>query len=94
MISTNHDISIVLLKININKYKKDYDTLRANVKRYLKIYNEENRKNDSLKLLRHWKGIEYTILDSKYKDEYFTAVDSLTSIETDKDIILQSMSLT
>jgi len=86
---TDNDVSIFLQKLNIFKYKKKFNELREEVKKYTSIYNESGRHTDNLKLLRGWKVIEYTLLKDNQQNNYIQAVESLLENEDDKEVRLQ-----
>jgi len=82
---TNNDVSLVIQRINILASLKEFDQLRGEVKHYLGIYDNEQRKDDYLRLLRNWKNIEFslvqeTIIHPKY---YFEAVETLIGRASD-----------
>lgn len=83
---TNNAVSIVNQKVNILKFLKKYEEMRQEVKRYLGIYEKEQRIDEHLRLLRNWKIIEYNLIkDGGYKtDYYFEAIEYL--IERDSDL--------
>lgn len=82
---TNSDISILLQRINILKYLREYSQIRKEVESYLEIYNREQRLDESLRLLRNWKDIEYKLVTSENftPDYYFVAIEKLIDQETD-----------
>lgn len=88
---TNNDISIFIQRINILKYRKKFEEIRNEVDKYLKLYEKEERHDDSIRLLRNWKNIEYR----RVKDEnaepnhYFAAVDKLVEKENDLETKIQ-----
>lgn len=88
---TNNDVSILLQRINILKYRRSYDQLREEVKYYLEIYEKEQRLEEVLRLLRNWKNIEYNLIkDWNFKpDDYFAALDKLVEKENDLEIKIQ-----
>jgi len=86
---TQNNISIVLQKISIFKYKNKFNELREEIEDKLKFYMEEDRKEDYIKLLRNWKNIEYKFFKDKKENKYFEVIEKLLSVETDNEIKLQ-----
>lgn len=86
---TNRDISILIQKLYIYKFKKDYDKLRKEVRKYTNIYISESRKDDYIKLLRTWKNIEYGLIKEEQESQYIEAAEELISEEPDKEKQLQ-----
>lgn len=86
---TGNDVSIVIQMINIYKYKRDYARLRDEVKQYLKLYEDEGKQEPYIKLLRHWKGIEYSLVKEGTDNKYIQAAELLASKEEDNEIKLQ-----
>ena len=88
---TNNDVSILNQRINILKYLKQMDQMRNEIKYYLNKYDEENRLEDNLRLLRNWKNIEYNLLKENLMNptHYFEAVDNLIKKESDIEIKIQ-----
>lgn len=86
---TNNDVSIVLQKVNIYKFKKDYDSLRKTVMQYLEIFKADNRNEDYLRLLRNWKNIEYKLVVEDKKSQYLKSADLLVEAENEPEQKLQ-----
>ncbi len=86
---TNKDVSIVNQKINIYKYKKDFDMLRTVANQFLDFYKLEKRTDDYIRLLRSWKNIEYKLVLEDKKSNYLKAADLLIEAENEPEIKLQ-----
>lgn len=88
---TNYNVSILLQRINILKYRRNYNQLRQEVKHYLEIYEREQRLEEILRLLRNWKNIEYNLIkDKDFKpNDYFGAIEKLIDKETDLEAKIQ-----
>jgi tetratricopeptide (TPR) repeat protein len=88
---TNNDVSLVIQRINILKYKRFFDQLRKEVKRYLEIYDKEQRQEEYLRLLRNWKNIEYNLIKESIiqPEYYFDAVELLIEKEVDIEVKIQ-----
>jgi tetratricopeptide (TPR) repeat protein len=82
---TNSDVLLVLQRINILKFRRQFDQLRKEVKRYLEIYDKEGRQDEYLRLLRTWKNIEYNLFKERSvrPKHYFEAVEMLIEKESD-----------
>lgn len=85
---TNKDVSILIQRINILKFRRYFDQLRQEVKYYLKIYEKEQRQEEYLRILRNWKNIEYKLIKEMYVNPsyYFEAVENLIEKETDLEV--------
>jgi len=88
---TNNDVSLFLQRINILKFRRQFDQLREEVKRYLEIYDREGRQDEYLRLLRNWKNIEYNLFKetSSQPKYYFEAVEMLIEKESDIETKIQ-----
>jgi tetratricopeptide (TPR) repeat protein len=88
---TNNDVSLVLQRINILKFRRQFDQLREEVKHYLEIYDKKERQDDYLRLLRNWKHIEYNLFKetSSQPKHYFEAVEMLIEKESDIETKIQ-----
>ncbi len=88
---TNNDVSILIQRINILKFRRNFDQLRQEVKHYLKIYEKEQRQEEALRLLRNWKNIEYNLIKEMSAKPlfYFEAVNTLIEKETDIEVKIQ-----
>lgn len=86
---TNKDVSIVNQKINIYKYKKEFDMLRTIANQFLDFYKLEKRTDDYIRLLRSWKNIEYKLVLEDKKSNYLNAADLLIEAENEPEIKLQ-----
>lgn len=86
---TNNDVSIVLQKVNILKYKNKFVELRNIINENIEFYRRENRKEDLLRLLRNWKNIEYKLFKDGKQNKYFEVIEELISKEIDKEVKLQ-----
>lgn len=82
---TNSDVLLVLQRINILEFQREFDQLRREVKRYLEIYDREGRQDEYLRLLRNWKNIEYNLFKERsvWPKHYFEAVEMLIEKESD-----------
>jgi len=89
LIDTNNDVSIIIQKISIYRYKKEYFRLRQEIKHHLEVYEYEQRFEDYKKLLRSWKSIEYTLTKEGSLDTYIEVAELLASKEEDKELGLQ-----
>ncbi len=89
LLKTHNNISIVLQKVSILKYKNKILELREEIEDKLKFYERENRKEDYIKLLRNWKGLEYKLFKDKGETKYFEVIEKLIDFEADKEIKLQ-----
>lgn len=88
---TNNDISILIQRINILKFRKNFDLLRQEVKHYLEVYEKEKRIEETLRLLRNWKNIEHNLTKEMFTKPlyYFEAVNTLLEKEVDIEAKIQ-----
>lgn len=88
---TNNDISILLQKINILKYRRKFEDIRNEVNNYLKLYEKEERYDDSLMLIRSWKNIEHKRVkdDNAKPNHYFAVLEILVEKENDLETKIQ-----
>jgi tetratricopeptide (TPR) repeat protein len=86
---TDNDVSIVIQMINIHKFRRNYAHLRNEVEKYLRLYESEKRDEAYLKLLRHWKSIEYSLVGEGTKDNYIKVAELLIEKEKDIEVKLQ-----
>lgn len=82
---TDYEISLVKQTFDVYKFQEKYNELRVFAKKMLDSYNNNDRKDDWIKLLRHWKSAEYIFLKRKINSEYFSLVEQLISEETDRE---------
>jgi len=87
--NTGNDVSIVIQMLNVYKFKKDYSQLREEVKKYLNLYEKEKKHEAYIKLLRHWKSIEYILAREDGNNKYIEAAKLLISKEEDNEAKLQ-----
>jgi len=88
---TNNDVSLVIQRVNILKFQKEFEQLREEVKKYLKIYDKEQRQEEYLRLLRSWKNIEYNIIKEGFNRSecYFEALKMLIEKEDEIETKIQ-----
>lgn len=88
---TNNDVSILIQRLNILKFRRNLDILRQEVKHYLEIYEKEQRQEEVLRLLRNWKNIEYNLIKETPTKPlfYFKAVEALIEKEIDIEVKIQ-----
>lgn len=86
---TNYDVSILIQKINLLKYKKEFETLRKTVLQFLLFYEYDKRMEDYIRLLRNWKNIEHKLLNENLNNCYFDAIEKLIEKESDLEIKFQ-----
>ncbi len=87
--ATSNEVSIVLLKLNIYKFKKEFQKLRTEIKFFLNFYRENKRINDYLKLLRYWKTVEHQLIKEGRESKYMEVADLLIEVESEPEIKLQ-----
>lgn len=86
---TYNDVSLVIQKVNIYKYKKDFEIMRTIVNQYLDFYKEQERLEDYKRLLRNWKNIEYKLLIEDKKSNYLMCSDMLIEVENEPELKIQ-----
>lgn len=88
---TNNDISLLLQRIGILRFLGKYDQMRKEVKYYLENYEKEERLDETLRLLRNWKNIEYNLVrnENANPNSYFEAIEKLIYKESDLDTKIQ-----
>lgn len=87
---TNDDVAIAIQLINFYKYKHDHNSLKETTKRCLEKYKAQNRKEDTVRLLRSWKQAEHSLLkNTSTKGSYIESAETLVKWEEDKEVKLQ-----
>jgi len=89
---TENDISILLQRLNILKYKRDFQKLRNEVNHYLEVYQNNGQTDRVLRLLRNWRMIELNVYnndENAVPDFYFTATKKLIAVEDNLDSVMQ-----
>ena len=91
---THDDVSIVMLAVDVYKFRKEHENMRHFTNQYLEKYKFQNKNVEFIKLLQHSKSIEYRILkdENKFKGEsnfYMDKIDLLIKYESDLQIQLE-----
>ncbi len=87
--ATNLDVSIAMQTLDIYKFRKEYENMRDFAKSILERFEKQNRKDDCLKFLYHWKSAEYNLLRDKLDNYYLDVIDKLIFAEPEKEAILE-----
>lgn len=92
--NTHDDVSIVILVVDIYKFRKEFENMRHFSKTYLDKYKNQNKNSENLKLLQHMKSVEFRILKDEYKykensEFYFEIIDLLFKSESDQQLQLE-----
>jgi len=92
--NTHDDVSIVILVVDIYKFKKEFENMRHFTKSYLDKYKSQNKYADFIKLLQHIKSVEFRLLKDEYRykeqsEFYFDTIDLLVKSEPDQQIQLE-----
>ena len=87
--ATNFDISIAMQTLDIYKFRKEHENMREFAKAILQRFDNNNRKDDCLKFLSHWKSVEYNLLRDKLDNRYLDVIEKLIYIEPEKETLLE-----
>ncbi len=86
---TNFDVSIAMQTLDTYKFRKEYENMRNFAKSILEKYEKQNRKDDHLKFLYHWKSAEYLLFRDKSDNNYIDVVEKLIITEPEKEAVLE-----
>lgn|GEM_PF-1084264 len=86
--NTGNNVSVLIQMLNIYKFRREYDQIRRKARYFLEKYEENEQREFSRKLLRHWKSIEYHVARGGGSLKYYIEVTEML-LEREDDIETQ-----